>query len=58
MNIVLITDANGDTIHCNTYCSDTCAQTDPLYQGWFGCMEVIEDTACLYCDKVMQGVGS
>lgn len=58
MNIVLITDKDGDTVDCNNYCSDTCAQTDHLYQGWFGCMEVVEDTPCFFCGKVMQGVGS
>ena len=56
MNIVLITDKQGNTVDCNTYCSDMCAQTDRRYQGWFGCMEVAEDTACLYCGRIMKGV--
>ena len=56
MHVVLITDKHGDTVECNTYCSDMCAQTDRRYQGWFGCMEVLEDTACLYCGKIMEGV--
>lgn len=56
MNIVLITDKNGDTVDCNVYCSDTCAKTDRLYKGWFGCMEVAGDTECLYCGKAMKGV--
>lgn len=56
MNIVLITDDHGDTVDVNTYCSDTCAQTDPLYQGWFGCVEAAYDTACVECGEAIVGV--
>lgn len=53
MNIVLITDTNGDTVDVNCYCSDTCAQTDPLYEGWFGCVEAAYDTACRACETAI-----
>ncbi len=56
MNIVLITDTKGDTVDVREYCSDTCAQTDPLYQGWFGCVEPAYDTTCKCCGEVMEGV--
>lgn len=56
MNIVLITDSNGDTVDANCYCSDFCAQTDPLYQGWFGCVEAEYDTACVSCGTPIKGV--
>jgi len=56
MNIVLITDSRGDTVDCHTYCSDTCAQTDPLYAGWFGCVEASDDTACQHCGAFIKGV--
>jgi len=55
MHIVLITDATGDTVDCNTYCSDFCAQTDPDYQGWFGCIEAAYDTACACCGTPIKG---
>jgi hypothetical protein len=55
MNIVLITDSNGDTVDVNCYCSDFCAQTDPLYQGWFGCVPAAYDTTCLACAEPIKG---
>lgn len=55
MNIVLITDKHGDTVDCNTYCSDFCAQTDPAYEGWFGCVEATYDTACMSCGEPIKG---
>lgn len=56
MNIVLITDKHGDTVDCNTYCSDFCAQQDSNYQGWFGCVEAAYDTSCLSCGEPIKGV--
>ena len=55
MNIVLITDKNGDTVDANCYCSDFCAQTDPAYEGWFGCVEAAYDTACGACGQFIKG---
>lgn len=55
MNIVLITDDHGDTVDCNTYCSDLCARLDPNYEGWFGCVEAAYDTACLHCGTPIKG---
>ena len=51
MNITLITDINGDTTDINTYCSDYCAQTDPFYEGWYGCVENDLDFVCLNCGQ-------
>jgi len=56
MNIVLLTDTNGETVDARYYCSDVCAQHDPDYDGWYGCVEVEHDTKCEHCDELMEGV--
>jgi len=36
-----------ETVGIHYYCSDTCAKTDPLYEGWNGCCEVFEPVSCV-----------
>lgn len=49
MNIVIITDPNGDTSDIATYCCDEHARTNPNYDGWYGCVENDSQFACAYC---------
>jgi hypothetical protein len=34
------------------YCSDTCAKTDPEYDGWNGCSDVFEPAICACGEKL------
>lgn len=47
-HIVIITDAEDQTIDVHHYCSDHCARTDPAYSGWYGAQEYAA-TECLHC---------
>lgn len=55
MNIVSIEDSAGDVIDRHQYCSDSCAQTDPAYAGWYGCVEQELDEHCLNCGEIIRG---
>ena len=54
-NLVLVEDGTGELVDVNVYCSDYCAQTDPLYAGWYGCADVEFDTACASCGNFIDG---
>lgn len=49
MHIVIHTDADGDTTDVSTYCTDSCARTDPDYAGWYGAQEPSPDDVCAAC---------
>jgi hypothetical protein len=52
MNIVIITDTNGDTVDIATYCCDDHAQTDSRYDGWYGCVENDSQFVCRHCGEL------
>ena len=52
-HITLIEDERGELVDINYFCSDWCAQSDPHYAGWYGCVEVGDvdnDVWCVTCD--------
>lgn len=48
-HLVIIEDANGELEDVHYYCSDYCAQSDPLYGGWNGAHEVHTVEVCASC---------
>ena len=46
---VLHEDKSGQLIDLTYYCSDTCAQSDKDYAGWFGCVEVPKEETTILC---------
>ena len=49
MHIVIHTDTDGDTTDVSTYCTDSCARTNPDYAGWYGAQEPGPDDVCAAC---------
>jgi len=50
-HITLIEDESGDLLDVKYFCSDYCAQSDPHYAGWYGCVEVVDkDEWCTTCE--------
>lgn len=50
-NVNFIEDAQGDLIDLEYFCSDFCARTSDLYNGWYGCVELYTYERCAFCDK-------
>lgn len=50
-HLVPIEDSNGELVEVHYYCSDSCAKTDPLYAGWYGCHETTGPEVCLACGE-------
>jgi hypothetical protein len=48
-HFVDIDDKNGDVVDRRYYCSDSCASTDPKYQGWYGANELFSNEICEAC---------
>lgn len=48
-----INDKNGDVIDRVYYCSDSCAQEHPDYNGWNGLLDLYSPEACDNCGKTM-----
>jgi hypothetical protein len=55
MHGVLVEDAQGDLVDIHYYCSDWCARTDPLYNGWNGCNEIEFGEKCQNCGADIAG---
>jgi len=49
-HLVIHETPEGETIDIRHYCSDTCAQTDPAYGGWYGAQEY-PATTCAACGE-------
>lgn len=47
-HLVIHETPDGETIDVRHYCSDSCAQTDPAYVGWYGAQEY-DATTCDAC---------
>lgn len=52
-HVVLLEDKNGNTVDQHTYCSDYCAQSDPAYAGWYGCVELYAPEVCGTCGATL-----
>lgn len=47
MHIVIIDTDDGTDVY--TYCSDSCARTNPAYAGWYGAQEAAMGDICEAC---------
>ncbi len=56
MHLVFIEDSKGDVIDHEVYCSDSCAKTSELYNGWNGCNEINVSEPCANCGVDLVGV--
>lgn len=46
-HVVLVEDSvTGDLVDLLVYCSDSCAQTNTSYAGWYGCYENTTEPFC------------
>jgi len=52
-HLVFIEDAHGDVVDQEVYCSDFCASTSDLYNGWNGCNEINVSEPCASCGQVV-----
>ena len=51
MHIVIHTDGNDETTDISTYCTDTCARTNPQYAGWYGAQDPGPYDVCAACGE-------
>jgi len=55
-HLVFIEDRYGDVVDYEVYCSDSCANTSELYNGWNGCNEISVTEPCANCEAVVPGL--
>lgn len=51
MTYLVIIEKDGDAIDTHYFCSDSCAQTDPEYKGWYGAGENYSARECFSCEQ-------
>lgn len=54
-HVTFVEDGNGDVINAHYFCSDLCAQQHNTYAGWYGCVKLSYDAACVTCQTSIVG---
>jgi len=55
-HLTFIEDKDGDVVDQEVYCSDYCARTSKLYNGWNGCAEITTSEPCAKCGEMVTGL--
>ena len=55
-HLTFIEDDSGDVVDHEVYCSDFCARTSELYNGWNGCNEISSSEPCAKCGDNVPGL--